>query len=84
MIDLENVVVLWSERIIPLVEELHGLDVMDTEEREKAEARSQKAEISRKLLELADLLDLMSQLVRNEYWFMKGKGVDIQVGIYDE
>ncbi len=65
--------------------ELDGLDITDTEgTKEKAEARSEKAEVSRKLLELADLVALAESCIRNEYWVMKGRGVDIEIGIWDD
>ncbi len=77
MIDMTNVTVLLRHA----QEGAHGLDqvdITDTEtSREKAAVRTEKAEVSRQLLELADILALTEQLVRNEYWIVKGRGYDI-------
>jgi hypothetical protein len=86
MIDLYTVGDLWDRKCVQIVQELHGSDVNDSEEirGDKAAARTEKAEASRKLLELADLLSLMEATVRNEYWIFKGKGVDLEIGYYDD
>lgn len=81
MVDLENVSNLWYYRAETLIGELHGLNITDTEDvREKATVRSQKADYSRRLLELADLFALMESITRQEYWIMKGSGVFIEMG----
>ena len=41
--------------------------------RSSVDRRTREAEISRKLLNLADILDLAAGLVRNEYWKAKGQ-----------
>jgi hypothetical protein len=48
---------------------------------DKQAVRTQKAEVSRQLLELADTLALAESLVRNEYWYYKGRGVDIVIEV---
>lgn len=85
MLDLENVTNLWYHKAEYLLAEVHGENSTDGEEvKDKAEARSHKADVSRKLLELADLLGLMESIVRNEYWYYKGRGVDIEIGVFDD
>lgn len=85
MINFDNVNNVLYNKIQPLIEDLDGLHVTDVEDtKEKAEARTYKAEVSRKLLELADLLALTESLVRNEYWFLKGVGLDIEIGVLND
>jgi hypothetical protein len=84
VIDMGNVMRLQKEAGYAIMA-LDGMDITDTEEsKEKAAVRAEKAEVSRKLLELADMFAMMEALVRNEYWIMKGRGFDIEVGFYDE
>lgn len=85
MIDLTGLYDLWYNKIQPIADELNGQDFDDTDgAKDKAENRSHKAEVSRKLLEMADMLALMESLVRQEYWLGKGRGVDVQIGVFDE
>lgn len=85
MIDMFSTMNVVQDRIVPLMCELNGLHITDTEEgKEKAEVRSHKAEVSRQLLELADLFALCEASVRNEYWIMKGRGVDVEIGVWDD
>ena len=84
MINLDAMYSLWYDRMQPMADELNGLDIQDIEgAKDKAEARSEKAEVSRKLLELADLCAMLEVVVRNEYWIMKGRGVDLEIGIWE-
>jgi hypothetical protein len=84
MIDMRHVTLLMDKCLV-MAEYLDGLTLTDVEGvKEKAEARSEKAEVSRQLLELADLVALTEQLVRNEYWIYKARGVDIEVGVWDD
>lgn len=85
MIDMFTVMAVIQDKITPMMCNLNQRDVTDTEDsREKAEVRSHKAEISRQLLELADLFALCEVAVRNEFWIMKGRGVDLEIGVWDE
>jgi hypothetical protein len=87
VINLSAVNDLWDFRGVVLFQELNDLELDDsphTSATDKAAARSQKAEVSRKLLELADLCAMMETVVRNEYWIYKGSGVDLEIGFYDE
>lgn len=80
MIDMGNALIVM-DRAYEMAHYLDHMDITDTEDaKEKAEVRSQKAEISRQLLELADLFSLCESLIRNEYWIMKGRGLDVEVG----
>ncbi len=85
MINLENLGDLWYNKIELLMGEINGIEFTDEEhQKEKAQIRSEKAEISRKLLELADLFAMCEVVVRNEYWYAKGRGVDMNVEVFDE
>jgi hypothetical protein len=79
VIDLETVSTLWDNRCVQIVQELHGIHLDDSAEikNDKAATRTAKAEVSRQLLEFADILGMMEALVRNEYWILKGRGYDI-------
>lgn len=50
--------------------QLNGVDVLDTNSTQTKKGRV--AEITRDLLFIADSLQLVSGLVRNEYWAVKG------------
>jgi hypothetical protein len=82
MIDFENVYRLWHSKVEPALSSLDGIDIEDSEEikGDKAAVRTVKAEVSRQLLELADTMGLIESLIRNEYWYHKGKGVVIEIG----
>lgn len=86
MINMFPTMDILHDKIIPMVAELNQIDVTDTQEdtREKAEVRARKAEYSRKLLELADTFALLEALTRNEYWFMKGRGMSIEIELMEE
>lgn len=85
MINMFPCMDILHDKIVPMLAELNQIDVTDTQEdtREKAEVRAHKAEVSRKLLELADTFALLESLTRNEYWFMKGKGMSIEIDLLD-
>ncbi len=87
MINLEPVNDIWEHKIFVLFQELNDLELEDspsTSSTDKATQRSMKAEVSRKLLELADLCGMMETLVRNEYWIYKGSGVDMEIGFFND
>lgn len=84
MIELASVCTLL-DRANAMVYDLDGLDLTDTEDgKEKAGMRSHKAEVSRSLLELADVFAMIECVVRNEYWQMKGRGVFIEIAEFND
>lgn len=57
-----------------LIAEVDGVQLQDWPDQEgDRHARKEKAQLTRKLLLIADRLDLAAQLVRAEYWFAKGE-----------
>lgn len=56
--------------LFAVTKDLDGIDLDDTEGIDQP--RQWAAEVSRDLLHLADSLDLLGALVRNEYWKTKG------------
>lgn len=82
MIDLGSVTALWYNKAEVLLREVDGVDIEDPDHTtDSAYLRAQKATVNRTLLELSDILALMSLLVKNEHHYMKGRGVEITVEI---
>lgn len=75
MIDLSRVKTVLSE-VQDLVEDLHGLDLDDSDaitNQSKGNARRERAQRSQELQLLATRLELAAALTRNEYWFARGE-----------
>lgn len=79
MIDLSSVLKLIEDEILPLTNDLDGLEETDLGGKEKDEVRSMKAQVSRDLLLLAARLDLASSLVMSGYWNYKGEHLNMTV-----
>ena len=76
MIDLSRVKEVLEGEVTNLISERHGLDLDDSEaivDQTRSKARTFRAEKSREMLLLADRLDLVANLVRNEYWYARGE-----------
>ena len=60
-------------QMIDLTDSVQHLDGVDLDDNDAvANKRQYAAEVTRDLLHLADSLDLLAALVRNEYWRTKG------------
>lgn len=86
MINMFPCMEILQNKVVPMMANLNQRDITDTvlDGRDKAEDRTYKAEISRQLLELGDIVGLLEAMIRQEYWIMKGRGIDVEITLLEE